>query len=251
MIISQNSSSLCLLFSVQLEDGSSCAAGYRQPWGSGRRGSFTQSDVPLQIMCSPVVRGLRNESGGASGILGGLWPLLSHDSCLWSQHIWVNYAPSEGMNIFKPPCECPSTFPEGSFHVWASCVRGGHWHDKKHYPTTQDLHPTGFLLSWRHRQRNGSSGGRLRKCLQFGHWWATPRAREALWVCTSLQPWAFTGEVILSLHSALVKPHLEYCIPAQGQREPVRVGSEEGHENGVLEYLSRETRLRELGLLHL
>lgn len=26
------------------------------PAGNGRRGSFTQSDVPLQIMCSPVVR---------------------------------------------------------------------------------------------------------------------------------------------------------------------------------------------------
>lgn len=42
----------------------------RQPGGRERE-EVSQSDVPLQIMCSPVVRGLRNESGDASGIFGG------------------------------------------------------------------------------------------------------------------------------------------------------------------------------------
>lgn len=42
-----------------------------------------------------------------------------------------------------------------------------------------------------------------------------------------------------------------YCIPAQEQHEPVRVGPEEGHENRGLEYLCWEKRLGELGLLSL
>lgn len=37
--------------------------------------------------------------------------------------------------------------------------------------------------------------------------------------------------MILSLHSALVRALLEYCIPAQERCEPVRAGPEEGHEN--------------------
>lgn len=54
-----------------------------------------------------------------------------------------------------------------------------------------------------------------------------------MWVCTSLQPWALTGEVNFSLHFALVKPHLESGMPAQERHGPVRVGSEEGHENSI------------------
>lgn len=26
------------------------------------------------------------------------------------------------MNTFRPMCKCPSTFPEGNFYMWASCV---------------------------------------------------------------------------------------------------------------------------------
>lgn len=86
IILPEFKSSVLVIFSVnwRLQQLRSWIQG-GSPEGSGRKGIFTQSDVPLQIMCSSVVRSLRNESGGASGIFGSFmtpsktwqWPLKS------------------------------------------------------------------------------------------------------------------------------------------------------------------------------
>lgn len=59
---------------------------------------------------------------GYFGFFGFFWclrSLVGHDSCCSCQQTWASYGPSEGMNIFRPMCECPGQ----EFYTWDSCVR--------------------------------------------------------------------------------------------------------------------------------
>lgn len=71
------------------------------------------------------MEGLRNVSGGPLGIFDGARHLLDMTAVSHtSQHSWASYAPSEGMNTFRPTWECIGTSLERrKFYNWASCVR--------------------------------------------------------------------------------------------------------------------------------
>jgi len=61
-------------------------------------------------------------------------------------------------------------------------------------------------------------------------------------------------EVIIPLYSALVRPHLEYCVQvcSPQYKKAVGGGPEDGHrEDRGLEHISYEDRLREMGLSRL
>lgn len=59
---------------------------------------------------SPLVEGLRNESGGTLGVFDALWHLLKQDGWLSNQCSWASYVPSEGWTPSGP-----STGERGSF----------------------------------------------------------------------------------------------------------------------------------------
>lgn len=73
------------------------------PGGSGRKGIFTQSD--RNRSCAVLWWEASEMSlEMLQGSMDLLWHLLRHDSDLLSQPSWVNFAPSEEYNTFKPPC---------------------------------------------------------------------------------------------------------------------------------------------------
>ena len=87
-----------------------------------------------------------------------------------------------------------------------------------------------------------------------------PAARKASYAmgCIKRSMMSRSREVILHLYSALVRPHLEYCIQmrssVQDRCGPVGVHAEEGHKNDPkdatlsLDCLGFADRLRKLGL---
>lgn len=68
----------------------------------GRVKSFIPTDATLCIICSPLVEGLRNESGDTLGS-------LRHNTTAACY-----YAPSEGT---RSMWKCPDNSPEGSFYI--------------------------------------------------------------------------------------------------------------------------------------
>ena len=56
-------------------------------------------------------------------------------------------------------------------------------------------------------------------------------------------------DVLLLLYSALVRPHLEYCVCSRSMGNCLRVHSRATKMIKVVEHLPYEERLRELGLL--
>lgn len=80
-----------------------------------------------------VLRGGRTQNR----VWGLITPSKTWHSLTSAQWSWANHASSEGMNTFRPVCECSKNIPWGRGVLQQSQLgKGGHWHDGKYYLTS-------------------------------------------------------------------------------------------------------------------